>query len=264
MGIGGQIRSARIEKGLSQRQLCQDVITRNMLSQIENGTANPSLPTLEILAERLQKPLSYFFGESGISPERALADAAWIAYAQGDFSGAAEILERTSESCMELDLLRSLVLLAMAQKAIQEGRHPYARQLLTQAQAQACPIPELRRRTLLLRGQLRDEPAAPLCAGLPSLDAELILRAQGALESQNPSRAAQLLDAAEDQTSPRWAFLRGKVYFSQANYPMAAQYFHQAENAYPAATAPYLESCYKELEDYRQAYFYACRQKEKK
>lgn len=264
MGIGAQIRSARIEKGLSQRQLCQDVVTRNMLSQIENGTANPSLPTLEILAERLQKPLSYFFGESGVSPERALADSAWNAYAQGDFSEAAEILERTSDKRLELNLLSALVLLALAQKAIQEGRHPYARQLLTQVQAQDCPIPELRRRALLLQGQLTEEPAAPLCASLPSLDAELILRAQGAMEAQNPLRAAQLLDAAENQTSPRWAFLRGTVYFAQANYTMAAQCFHKAENTYPAATAPYLENCYKELEDYRQAYFYACRQKEKK
>ncbi len=46
MGIGQQIRSARMEMGLSQRQLCGDVITRNMLSQIENGTATPSLATL--------------------------------------------------------------------------------------------------------------------------------------------------------------------------------------------------------------------------
>lgn len=261
MGIGSQIRSARIEKGLSQRQLCKDVVTRNMLSQIENGTANPSLPTLQILAERLQKPISYFFEEDSVSPEQALSDSAWKAYFQGAFSEAAALLEQAADSRPELKLLKILVLLSLAQKAIQEGRHPYARQLLTQVSAQDCPIPELRRRALLLQGQLSGEPAAALCARLPSLDAELILRAQGAMEAQNPPRAAQLLDAAEDQTSPRWAFLRGTVYFAQANYPMAAQCFHKAENAYPAATAPYLETCYKELEDYRQAYFYACRQK---
>ncbi len=260
MGIGQQIRSARMEMGLSQRQLCGDVITRNMLSQIENGTATPSLATLQTLADRLQKPLSYFFEES-VSPERVLVDSAWKAYEQGAFSEAARILEKTSDNCRDLGILKFLVLLELAQQAIRDNRHPYARQLLIRAQSEDCPVPELQRRALLLQGQLDGEPAAPLCALLPSLDEELILRAQGALEEQNPLRAAQLLDAAEDQTAPRWALLRGQVYFSQGNYPLAAKCFHQAEKVYPAATAPYLESCYKELEDYRQAYFYACRQR---
>ena len=40
MDIGSRIKQARLEAGLSQRQLCGDTITRNMLSLIENGTAN--------------------------------------------------------------------------------------------------------------------------------------------------------------------------------------------------------------------------------
>ena len=53
MELGQRLRQARQAAGLSQRQLCGDTITRNMLSQIENGTARPSMQTLEILAERL-------------------------------------------------------------------------------------------------------------------------------------------------------------------------------------------------------------------
>ena len=50
MAVGDKLKAARLEAGLSQRQLCGDVITRNMLSQIENGSANPSVATLQYLA----------------------------------------------------------------------------------------------------------------------------------------------------------------------------------------------------------------------
>ena len=53
MELGQKLRLARQEAGLSQRQLCGEVITRNMLSQIENGTAKPSMETLRYLAGRL-------------------------------------------------------------------------------------------------------------------------------------------------------------------------------------------------------------------
>ena len=46
MTLGEKIRQARLEAGLSQRQLCGDTVTRNMLSQIENGSARPSMDTL--------------------------------------------------------------------------------------------------------------------------------------------------------------------------------------------------------------------------
>ena len=39
--LGQRIRQARQEAGLSQRQLCGETITRNMLSQIESGKARP-------------------------------------------------------------------------------------------------------------------------------------------------------------------------------------------------------------------------------
>lgn len=34
MELGQRLKQARLEAGMSQRQLCGDVITRNMLSQI--------------------------------------------------------------------------------------------------------------------------------------------------------------------------------------------------------------------------------------
>jgi len=59
--IGMKLRELRIKKGITQKALAGDKITRNMLSLIENGTASPSVATLLYLAERLETPPGYFF-----------------------------------------------------------------------------------------------------------------------------------------------------------------------------------------------------------
>ena len=64
--LGEKLKQARLEAGLSQRQLCGDTITRNMLSQIENGSARPSMDSLAYFAQRLGKPISFFLEESPI------------------------------------------------------------------------------------------------------------------------------------------------------------------------------------------------------
>ncbi len=62
--LGNKIRKARKEKGLTQLQLADNNISRSLLSMIENGTANPSMATLQYIADKLEKPLAYFLVES--------------------------------------------------------------------------------------------------------------------------------------------------------------------------------------------------------
>ena len=77
MELGEKLKQTRLEAGLSQRQLCGDVITRNMLSQIESGKARPSMPTLQYLAGRLGKPVGYFLEEDTVlSPNIGLMEQA--------------------------------------------------------------------------------------------------------------------------------------------------------------------------------------------
>lgn len=59
--IGKAIRELRKDKKLTQAQLAQGIVTRNMLSLIENGSATPSLQTLENISERLGVSPAYFF-----------------------------------------------------------------------------------------------------------------------------------------------------------------------------------------------------------
>ena len=262
MELGQRLRQARLEMGLSQRQLCGDQITRNMLSQIENGSARPSMDTLTYLAARLGKPLSFFLEEDALtSPNQARMEQARSAWESGEYARAAALLQEYQSPDAAFDwekgLLSALVYLELAEQAVADGRVPYARHLLEQA-AQGSPYGALledRRQMLLARIDPGTEPA------LPALDDMLRLKAAAALRRSDAARAAACLDASQDQSSPDWLLLRGDACFALGQYRQAAEYYHRVEDAFPRQVIPKLEQCYTALEDYKMAYAYACKQK---
>ena len=65
MNIGEKIRELRTAKLMTQSELAGSQITRNMLSCIENGTANPSLQTILYIASRLNVPAGFLLAEEG-------------------------------------------------------------------------------------------------------------------------------------------------------------------------------------------------------
>ena len=258
MELGKRIREVRLAQGLSQRQLCGEEITRNMLSQIENGSARPSMDTLKYLAARLGKPVSYFLEEETVtSPNQAVMASAREARRMGDWRGVLAALEdyrgRDPLFGEEKGLLKFSALLDAAEAALDEGKRPYARDLLEQA-GEIKTIyrqePDRRHCLLMVRAGRKAE--------LPSLDEELLIRAE---HTEDPIRAAALLDAAEYQDSPRWNLLRGMAHLENGEFEKAARCLAVAEETYPKETIPQLERCYRELEDYKMAYLYACKQK---
>ena len=264
MELGERLKGARLEAGLSQRQLCGDVITRNMLSQIENGSARPSMDTLRYLAARLGKSISYFLEEDAVlSAHQALMGDARDAFAAGEWEKVCEVLGRyrTPDAVFnrEKRLLETLAVLSLAELALQQGKSRYAGELLEKVEishTDYCAA-DLYRRKLLLLGKT----GKLVADALPSLDEELLIRAEDALASGNYERAAQLLDAGEDKETPQWNFLRGEAYLAQKQYEPAAGCYHKAEEKWPEKTAAPLERCYRELEDFKMAYFYACKQR---
>ena len=264
MELGEKIRQARLDAGLSQRQLCGDEITRNMLSLIEHGAARPSMDTLKYLASRLGKSVSWFLEENAVvSPNQAVMADARRHFDAGDYAAAAAALEnyRADDPVYDREqaLLQTLIFLSLAEQAISRNREPYALELLEKADT-AIPYcqEELTRRRLLLLGRIRGQTVS---GRLPSMDEELLLRAGEDLASGNGDRAARLLDAAEDRQTSRWNLLRGRAYLADGAYRDAVQCLHKAEGEYPKETAPLLEHCYRELEDYKRAYEYACKQR---
>ena len=70
-----------------------------------------------------------------------------------------------------------------------------------------------------------------------------------------------LLEAAEDKTAQEWNLFRGQTHLARGQFTKAAVCFLRVEDVYPRECWPLLEQCYRELEDYKQAYFYACKQR---
>lgn len=262
MELGEKLLKARQEAGLSQRQLCGDVITRNMLSQIEHGTARPSMDTLRLLAARLGKPVSFFLEEEAVmSPNQELMeqvrkaspDQSWLilkAFQQPD-----PVLE------WEWKCRSFLSGLAAAEKALSEGKHLYARQLLEEVSEFDHGIRSLERQRLLLLGKIPGENLKKITERLPSLDEELLVRAEAALAGNDPDRAIAVLMAMEDPADPRGNLLLGQALMQKKEYALAADCLQKAEKTYPQSCLSLLEECFRELGDFKQAYEYACKRR---
>ena len=214
MEFGARIRQARLDAGLSQRKLCGDVITRNMLSQIENGSARPSMDTLRYLAEQLGRPISYFLEEQAVSsPNQALMEQA----RRAELTQVPALLENYRDPDPVFDrerwLLEAMRYLAMAQKALEENRPNYACTLLEKAAWAGDRTPyytqETERTRLLLLYEAGGIPAKQVAEALPDMSAVLMIRASAALEAGDPVRCEQLLQAAEEPRSARWHVLFG-------------------------------------------------------
>ncbi len=266
MSLAQRLKQARLEAGLSQRQLCAGEITRNMLSQIENGSAKPSMATLQYLAGRLGKPVSYFLEENPvISVNQAVMAAARAAWARLDAAATDQALlaYRGPDPVFDWEyaLLSYLCALALAQRALKENRTPYARQLLQKAAGFDSPYitPAQRQRYWLLLAQA-DPAELPEAADRLELDEGLLVKAQAALETA-PEECVRLLKACRDQNSHKWHLTMGRARMLQGEYTLAAAHLSRVELEFPAQALPWLEICYRELKDFEKAYAYACRQR---
>lgn len=253
MELGKRIKAARLEAGLSQRQLCGDRLTRNMLSQIENGSARPSMATLGYFAQVLGKPVSWFLEEQTVtSPNQEGMALARQTLAQGDLAGLRRALDgfRLPDDTFfqERQLLEFTWHLLAGQQALAEDRVPYGVVLLYRAlELEGLYItPDLRARCRLALA-LAGEPVTPE----PVDDALLAL----AMNQSDPSQRLRILQATQAQT-PRWHRAMGEAFYALGQYAQARQHLEQAPQVPGVLTR--LEDCCRELEDYQGAYRYAC------
>ena len=255
MDLGSRIKQARLEAGLSQRQLCGDTITRNMLSQIENGVARPSMDTLRILAARLERPLSWFLEEQTVtSPNHRRMELARTAFREGSFQVVLEELSSFREPDetfrQEAQLLKSLALTALAEDALRQGRMPYARSLLQQAEAvegMYCHL-HAEKRQLLLAKTGAEVP-------LPDCSEVLLLRARRKLEAGDAAGCLAVLGGCT--VSAEYHLLTGLALCKLGNYASAIPHLSAAEEAFPGEVIPRLEDAYRETGDFKRAYEYA-------
>ncbi|MGN1004662.1 MAG: helix-turn-helix domain-containing protein [Oscillospiraceae bacterium] len=162
MTLGQKIKAARLEKGLTQKEVVGDYITRNMLSKIENDSATPSVRTLEYLAKALDLPTGYFLSDAQIS-DGLVPDGlneARAAFREKRWTDCLALLEadKTAGTSDEGYLLHARAGAQAAQQALEEGRLTEARELAETAhyynQEGLYGSPDLAARLAVLLGQI--------------------------------------------------------------------------------------------------------------
>jgi len=288
MTLGEKIKEARIEHHMTQKDVVGDYITRNMLSKIENGSATPSIKTLEYLAGRLGLPSSYFLSDISDDSESPVGiEGARREYLAGDFEGALQALDAygvgRSVNADEEALLRTLCCTALAREAQRRSddvtARAYAREALkhseegmyrdAMAEAECCQI--LMLWALRNGGDFEEYEARYQEAlnGRGFISRQPLVRALYDCEELGVEAAARELPDPESLSDP-WAaatccHILGRAALNRGDTEKAAALLAQAEekaelshdlrlrgDIYAA-----LEQVYHSKEDYRRAYEYA-------
>jgi tetratricopeptide (TPR) repeat protein len=138
--LAKRIRERRLALGLTQKELAGNDFTRGFISQIENGLIAPSLKSLEIIAQRLGAPVSYFLEkDDSIEPAdiMALLRTASELRDQGELEEAEKLARKAHSLAQEKSdttmLADSLWMLGWI--LYRKQSHQEAAQILTQASA---------------------------------------------------------------------------------------------------------------------------------
>ncbi|MBE6565467.1 MAG: helix-turn-helix transcriptional regulator [Ruminococcaceae bacterium] len=284
MNIGERIRELRISKLMTQADLAGDRITRNMLSCIENGSANPSLSTIVYIAGRLGVPAGFLLAEQGDEMAyRKMSNLSNIkkAYTTGDVQSCRSLcLSGCPEPDDEISLLLANCDAEIAVEEFWRGRLrsscrffdealSYAEKTIYSTDAIEAEIRVyfrlMERISHTLYSDLLDEEKT-----LSVKSNSIISQYLDALESLDNGdvTVAQTLIEQLSQTSENSFFeahLQSKVLILQKNYKQAQKALLQLlqDDETPLNKIELytvlgdLEVCCRESEDYKNAYRYA-------
>ncbi len=138
MRPGEKIKKLRIEKSMTQSELAGSFITRNMLSLIESGTAQPSLQTITYLAQRLNVPAGILISDDNDDYfYRRLSSMQNIrrAFSDGDFRICLDLCRKLSDEAHddELSMIRAECYLGIAKEEFTQGHLKISAALFDQA-----------------------------------------------------------------------------------------------------------------------------------
>lgn len=288
MTLGQKIRQARIERGLTQKQLVGDHITRNMLSKIENDSATPSVRTLEYLAKKLALSAGYFMEDScysdGTSPDGL--DDMRKAYKEGRYLDCIKLLEdsKTAGTTDEGYLLHARSALAIAHESLLNGNVLSAKEYADAAdyynKEGIYYSPEIDAEMSLILAECSlvldlsefDDNAREFERAIKEISFAAryrLARAEFLLKTGETELACRMIERLSDLSGglkSKRLYLKGLCLLKTEDYANAADALTCAEasidndESLQQLIYKALEICYKELEDFKMAYHYASKQ----
>ena len=119
MTLGQKLKQTRLARGMTQSQVVGDRITRNMLSQIENDLASPSVGTLEYLASVLNVRLSWLLADEQEEAEAGRTQRLRELLKSGEYAACLELApEHAPDDEQALALAMAAVIFALCLFAV--------------------------------------------------------------------------------------------------------------------------------------------------
>ena len=283
MTLGQKLKQTRLARGMTQSQVVGDRITRNMLSQIENDLASPSVGTLEYLASVLNVRLSWLLADEQDEAEAERTQQLRDRLKRGDYAACLDLAPEHAPDD-EQALALAMAAVQCAQRALEAERFDTARHLAQQGLSwNAGSVYESTQLSLDLQEILAR------CAQHTGLGQE-----ESAFADYRQAYAAQRPRARYHLTMARYQLERGKTVAAEAElravstlpeedrveyrilqarlasasgrYAEAMTALRQAERTGPLPTLlerellQAMELAARELQDYKTAYECAARQ----
>ena len=282
MTLGQKLKQTRLARGMTQSQVVGDRITRNMLSQIENDLASPSVGTLEYLASVLNVRLSWLLADEQEEAEAGRTQRLRELLKGGDYSACLELApEHAPDDEQALALATAAA--QCAQRALEAERFDTARHLARQGLSwNAGSIYESAQLTLHLQQILARcaQSAGPgqetafteyrnAYAAQPARVRYHLTMARYQLERGEPAAAeAELraVSAPPEENRVEYRILQARLAAACGQFSEAMTALRQAERTGPLPKLlerellQVMELAARELQDYKTAYECAARQ----
>lgn len=282
MTLGQKIRQTRLERGFSQAQAAEGCVTRNMLSQIENDQAQPSMRTLEHLAQVLDVSVGWLLSDEQTDAALERLRKAKTFFKDGDHAAVLRLFAGENAPGDDEGLLLCAVSAAkLAELAFSRENFEEASSLARQSLdwnrkgLYESADAELRALAVLARCALANGAAEAeiedyrqyYLAHQSAVSYHLLLARYHLRQEHIQAAEREIWSIADlpEESRGEYLLLRGKIAVRREQFENAALYFHQAEElalgrALERELYQGLEVCCRELGDYQQAYLYASKQ----
>ena len=245
MTLGQKLKQTRLARGMTQSQVVGDRITRNMLSQIENDLASPSVGTLEYLASVLNVRLSWLLADEQEEAEAGRTQRLRELLKSGEYAACLELAPE-HEPDDEQALLLALAAAQCALHALEAERFAAAQQLARQAlswnEASLYGHAQVRLEMLRVLARCAEQTDGDAEAAFaayraaytelqPAVPYHLSMARYQLIQEHLPAAEHEIWSIADLPESSRaeYLILRGRLACKKEQYETAAEYLRQAD-----------------------------------
>ncbi|MBQ4065931.1 MAG: helix-turn-helix transcriptional regulator [Clostridia bacterium] len=274
--LGEKLLALRREQKLTQNALADGIVTRNMLSRIENGAATPSLSVICALADRLDVPVGYLIDDrddGNAARNRRLLDMILSEFEAEHYDLCLTYCDAIGDYEEIVSSVREISRFRLAVQKMENGRLKEAQKAFAaMAKENALPpeqINECHLYRCLLSGFLsepeqgKEEDYLRSLASVATAPHDLVTLSAvlTLIERGDPATAEAVLSLSAFKEPSYAALCRGRIFCFRGDYHNAMKQFIEAAGYHllppiECYCLTLLEKCAAALQDFERAYAY--------